>query len=91
MGCTVCTEPQCLYKGDLYLTFTLLIWNDESLQGHKLITLKNELHSIQTTLYISTRARICLENLMERDRLKDLGVDGRITLKLTLKKWVRIA
>jgi len=21
MGRTVCTEPQCLYKGDLYLTF----------------------------------------------------------------------
>ena len=20
MGCTACTEPQCLYKGDLYLT-----------------------------------------------------------------------
>jgi hypothetical protein len=22
MGCTACTEPQCLYKGDLYLYFT---------------------------------------------------------------------
>jgi hypothetical protein len=21
MGCTACTEPQCLYKGDLYLFF----------------------------------------------------------------------
>jgi hypothetical protein len=24
MGHTVCTEPQCLYKGALYLTFTLV-------------------------------------------------------------------
>jgi len=24
MGRTACTEPQCLYKGVLYLTFTLL-------------------------------------------------------------------
>ena len=23
MGCTTCTESQCLYKGALYLTFTL--------------------------------------------------------------------
>jgi hypothetical protein len=23
MGRTACTEPQCLYKGELYLTFTL--------------------------------------------------------------------
>ena len=23
MGCTACTEPQCLYKGALYLFFTL--------------------------------------------------------------------
>jgi hypothetical protein len=21
MGCTTCTEPQCLYKGAIYLTF----------------------------------------------------------------------
>jgi len=25
MGCTACTEPQCLYKGDLYL---YLIYSD---------------------------------------------------------------
>jgi hypothetical protein len=25
MGRTACTEPQCLYKGALYLTFTLLM------------------------------------------------------------------
>jgi len=24
MGCTACTEPQCLYKGDLYHPFLLL-------------------------------------------------------------------
>jgi len=24
MGRTACTEPQCLYKGDLYLSFILL-------------------------------------------------------------------
>jgi len=24
MSCTACTEPQCLYKGDLYLTLYLL-------------------------------------------------------------------
>jgi len=24
MGRTACTEPQCLYKGDLYLTFIIL-------------------------------------------------------------------
>jgi hypothetical protein len=23
MGCTACTEPQCLYKGDLYLHLLL--------------------------------------------------------------------
>jgi len=23
MGCMACTAPQCLYKGDLYLYFTL--------------------------------------------------------------------
>jgi len=23
MGRTICTEPQCLYKGELYFTFTL--------------------------------------------------------------------
>jgi len=27
MGRTACTEPQCLYKGALYLTFTLLEGN----------------------------------------------------------------
>jgi len=25
MGRTACTEPQCLYKGDLYLFFTLQV------------------------------------------------------------------
>jgi len=25
MGRTACTEPQCLYKGALYLTFTVLL------------------------------------------------------------------
>jgi len=25
MGCTACTEPQCLYKGDLYLYLYLYI------------------------------------------------------------------
>jgi len=28
MGCTACTEPQCLYKGDLY--FNLLSATDEN-------------------------------------------------------------
>jgi hypothetical protein len=27
---------------------------------------------------------------MERDHLKDLGVDGRIILKWILRKWTRI-
>ena len=26
MGCTVCTEPQCLYKGALYLTVELYLY-----------------------------------------------------------------
>jgi hypothetical protein len=28
------------------------------------------------------------ETLRERDHMKDLGVDGRIILKMILKKWV---
>jgi hypothetical protein len=32
--------------------------------------------------------RICWEDLMERDHLKDPGVEGRITIKWMLKKWV---
>ena len=27
MGCTACTEPQCLYKGDLYLYLFVLTSN----------------------------------------------------------------
>jgi len=26
MGCKACTEPQCLYKGDLYLFLNKLAW-----------------------------------------------------------------
>jgi hypothetical protein len=33
MGRTACTEPQCLYKGALYLTFTLLL-STESTSCH---------------------------------------------------------
>ena len=55
------------------------------------MTLKNELNSIQNTFYTVTHERICLEILVERDRLKDLGVDGWIILKLILKKSVRMA
>jgi hypothetical protein len=25
MGCTACTEPQCLYKGDLYLYLQIVV------------------------------------------------------------------
>ena len=28
MGRTACTEPQCLYKGDLYLIKTLFVYFD---------------------------------------------------------------
>jgi hypothetical protein len=28
-------------------------------------------------------------NLREEDRLEDLGVDGRIILRLSFRKWVR--
>jgi hypothetical protein len=31
--------------------------------------------------------KFCLENLKGRDHLEDLGVDGKITLKLTLG-WI---
>jgi hypothetical protein len=55
------------------------------------MTLENELNSIQKTFYTITHARLCLENLVERDRLKDLGVDGWIILKLILKKSVGMA
>ena len=33
MGRTACTEPQCLYKGDLYLTFTLIVLSLDATQG----------------------------------------------------------
>ena len=33
MGCTACTEPQCLYKGDLYLLF--LVYHRTGHEGPK--------------------------------------------------------
>jgi hypothetical protein len=33
MGCTTCTEPQCLYKGDLYLPFSPLSYCHTSLNA----------------------------------------------------------
>jgi len=33
MGCTACTEPQCLYKGDLYLTVELYLYSPYGLYG----------------------------------------------------------
>ena len=33
MGCTACTEPQCLYKGALYLTVELYLYSPYGLYG----------------------------------------------------------
>jgi len=50
MGRTVCTEPQCLYKGDLYLTFTLV--NCITVTHRKPM---NILHK----LFVTARAILC--------------------------------
>ena len=74
-----------------YYNTILLSWNDTRLQGHKFMTLKNELNSIQNTFYTITHAIIRLKNLVERNRLEELSVDEWIRLKLILKKSVRMA
>ena len=33
MGCMACTEPQCLYKGALYLTVELYLYSPYGLYG----------------------------------------------------------
>ena len=33
MGCTACPEPQCLYKGTLYLTVELYLYSPYGLYG----------------------------------------------------------
>jgi hypothetical protein len=38
-------------------------------------------------LYVEVITGFWWANLRERDHLEDLGVDGRITLKWTFKKW----
>ena len=42
MGRTACTEPQCLYKGDLYSSNTDLKVYDDSVYFQLLIVLFNE-------------------------------------------------
>jgi hypothetical protein len=37
--------------------------------------------------HIVTHSRFCWAYCRERDHLEDLGVDGRIILKLIFKKW----
>jgi len=56
MGCTACTEPQCLYKGELYLYFTykpcrLISFDGVSLKNSVLPSLLGCLSEMFVTLH----------------------------------------
>ena len=59
MGRTGCTEPQCLYKGALYLTITLFKNNNHnSLSSESCFGLRNRLKAI----IISPKIKYLLSN-----------------------------
>ena len=52
MGCTVCTEPQCLYKGALYLTFACCLPSIKFGWPNSIFKCKTECYVLATTLLL---------------------------------------